>query len=90
MLCDDRLMAERWYENERLDRWYFTVVSVWLVVMIGPSYIGAVTSSPSGWDWVSFGIWLVAVVASTVFAIRSWRNRNRPTQSSVGSPDEGK
>ena len=88
VLCHYRQMAVRWYESERLDRWYFTVASVLLIVVIGPSQVGAVTSSPSAWDCVVFGIWVVAAVGSVVFAIRHWRNRNTPTQSSLaGSID---
>jgi hypothetical protein len=82
--CNHRLMTARWYESERLDRWYNTVGFVVLIAVIGPWVIGDMTStSRSGWDWAQLGIWVVAVVGFAVFTVRHWRNRNKPVRSSL-------
>ncbi|OYD61345.1 hypothetical protein BDB13_6317 [Rhodococcus sp. OK302] len=83
MSCNHRLMSARWYESERLERWSYTVGAI-LLILLGPGNISDVTSaSRSGRDWVDLGIWAIATVGFVVFAVRHWRNRNKPVRSSL-------
>jgi hypothetical protein len=70
-------MGQRWYESERTDRWFRTIVLVCLIALVGPLIVGRVTSDPTAWDWVRFGVWIFAVVGFALMTAQSWRNTTR-------------
>ncbi|MDI9907672.1 hypothetical protein [Rhodococcus sp. IEGM 1406] len=71
-------MAEWWNPSRRVERWWQTIVLVWLLVFFGPSTIDKVITEPTAWNWTFLAIWLFATVGSAYYAVQAWRNRNKP------------
>lgn len=71
-------MAEWWNPSRRVERWWQTIVLVWLLVFFGPSTIDKVITEPTAWNWTFLAIWLFATVGSAYYAGQAWRNRNKP------------
>jgi len=71
-------MAEWWNPSRRVERWWQTIVLVWLLVFFGPSTIDKVITEPTAWNWTFLAIWLFATVGFAYGTVQAWRTRNNP------------
>ncbi|MDV6272418.1 hypothetical protein R3Q06_02785 [Rhodococcus erythropolis] len=71
-------MAQWWNPSRRVERWWQTIMLVWLLVMVGPSTIDSVTTEPTAWNWIWLAIWLFATVGFAYGTAQAWRTTNNP------------
>ncbi len=69
-------MGQRWYENNKIERWLSFIVLVGLIGVIGPAIINSVVADGSTWNWVKLFIWVLAVISFAHTTVRAWRPRH--------------
>lgn len=84
------MKSTTWYQ--RIERWEPLILSI-VLIAVGISIVSRVATDPSGWDWVMFCLWLVAVLSSGGAAIArrrhlgSWLTKPVPTTGEVPVSD---
>lgn len=79
-----------WYQ--RIERWEPLVLSI-VLIAVGISIVSRVATDPSGWDWVFFCVWLVAILSSGGAAIARrrhlgrWLTKRVPTTAEIPAGD---
>lgn len=79
-----------WYQ--RIERWEPLILSI-VLIAVGISIVSRVATDPTGWDWVMFCLWLVAMLFSGGSAIARRRDLGRwltkpvPTTGEVPAVD---
>lgn len=68
------MKSTSWYQ--RIERWEPLILSI-LLVAVGIGIVSRVATDPSGWDWVVFCLWLVAMLLNGGSAISRRRHLGR-------------